>query len=142
MGSGSNRNPLGGFYTQEWDEEAELVAGIKVLHNTNNKRANDLPAYSNTSSMYFKRNEKGEIVQLRIYDKHNRAAYDIDINPERAHDTHGKTIMPAGVTHIHEWKINKKGELVRGKTPRHLTPDEIKQLDSILKQANANVRYK
>ena len=92
--------------------------------------------------MYFKRNDKGEIVQLRIYDKYHRAAYDIDINPDKAHDTHGKTIMPAGITLIHEWKISKKCELVRGKTPRYLTNDEIKQLDYILKQANANVKYK
>lgn len=142
MGSGSNRNPLGGFYTQEWDAEAELVAGIKVLHNTSNKRANDLPAYSNESSMYFKRNDEGEIIQLRIYDEHHQAAYDIDINPKDPHREKGKTIMPAGVTHIHEWKMNKKGHLVRGKTPRFLTENEIKQLDNILRQANANVKYK
>ena len=107
MGSGSNRNPLGGFYTQEWDAEAELVAGIKVLHNTSNKRANDLPAYSNESSMYFKRNDEGEIIQLRIYDEHHQATYDIDINLKDPHREKGKTIMPAGVTHIHEWKMNK-----------------------------------
>lgn len=114
----------------------------KVLHNTNNKRTNDLPAYSNNSSMYFKRNEDGEIIQLRIYDEHHQAKYDIDINPKDPHREKGKTIMPAGVTHIHEWKKNKKGHLVRGKTPRHLTENEIKQLDNILKQANANVKYK
>lgn len=142
MGSGNNRNPAGGFFTQEWDAEPELVAGVKVLRNNNNKRTNDLPAYSNTSDMYFKRNENGEIVQLRIYDKAHRAAYDIDINPAKPHNEKGKSVMPAGVTHVHEWKLNKNGELVRGKTPRHLTSDEIKRLDHILKEANKHVRYK
>ena len=63
MGSGSNRNPEGGFSIYEWDEEPDLIAGVKVLYNTNNKRSNDLPAYSDTSTMYFKRDANGEIIQ-------------------------------------------------------------------------------
>ena len=62
MGSGSNRNPLGGFYTLEWEAEPATIAGVKVLRNTSNKRSNDLPAYSNTSNMYFKRDSSGEVV--------------------------------------------------------------------------------
>ena len=94
MGSGSNRNPEGGFSIYEWDEEPDLIAGVKVLYNTNNKRSNDLPAYSDTSTMYFKRDANGEIIQLRIYDPiTHEAKYDIDINPKKAIKTRMERLL-------------------------------------------------
>lgn len=142
MGSGNNRNPEGGFLTYEWDEEPDLIAGIKVLSNTNNKRSNDLPAYSNTSTMYFKRDADGEIIQLRVYDPTtHEAKFDIDINPKKGHDNKNGTYIEAGITHIHEWKYNSRGELARGKKARLLTSLEIMSYNDILCAANDHLKY-
>ena len=142
MGSGSNRNPEGGFSIYEWDEEPDLIAGVKVLYNTNNKRSNDLPAYSDTSTMYFKRDANGEIIQLRIYDPiTHEAKYDIDINPQKSHKNKDGTFIDVGVTHIHEWRLDKKGELVRGKRARLLTSLEQLCYNDILQAANDHVKY-
>lgn len=142
MGSGNNRKPGGGFLKLEWREEPKTIEGVKVLYNNTNKRSNDLPAYSNTSTMYFKRDASGEITQLRVYDKQHRAKYDIDINPKAAHKNKDGTVIPAGVTHIHEWKINPDGTLVRGHNGRMLTKAEIKKFEKKLEAANKNVKYK
>lgn len=142
MGSGNNRRPGGGFLKLEWREEPKTIEGVKVLYNNTNKRSNDLPAYSNTSTMYFKRDASGEIVQLRVYDKQHRAKYDIDINPKAAHKNKDGTVIPAGVTHIHEWKMNPDGSLVRGRSGRMLTTTEIKRFGKKLEAANKNVKYK
>ena len=143
MGSGNNRNPDGGFYSLEWDEEKDLIAGVKVLSNTNNKRNNDLPAYSNTSTMYFKRDSTGEIIQLRVYDPiTHEAKFDIDINPKKGHTNKDGTHIDAGITHIHEWKHNSKGELVRGNRARLLTSLEQLTYDYVLNAANDHVKYK
>ena len=143
MGSGSNRNPLGGFNTLEWEAEPTTIAGVKVLKNTSNKRSNDLPAYSNTSDMYFKRNASGEIVQLRIYDKSSHEArLDIDINPSKPHNNKDGSVIPAGVTHVHTWKKNSKGVLVRGKKGEYLSGEQIKKYEDKLRAANNNVRFR
>ncbi len=142
MGSGNNRNPAGGFLSLEWSEEPKTIEGVKVLYNNTNKRSNDLPAYSNTSSMYFKRDASGEITQLRVYDKQHRAMLDIDINPKSAHKNKDGTVIPAGVTHIHEWKVNPDGSISRGRSARLLTASEIKKYGKKLEAANEHVKYK
>lgn len=141
MGSGNNRKPGGGFTILEWIDEPETIEGVKVLYNDTNKRSNDLPAYSNTSSMYFKRDASGEIVQLRVYDKQHRAMYDIDINPKKPHKNKDGTVISAGVTHIHEWKVDANGNLVRGRKGRLLTQSEIAKYGKKLEAANEQVKY-
>ena len=141
MGSGNNRNPAGGFVKLEWKEEPKTIEGVKVLYNETNKRSNDLPAYSNRSFMYFKRDASGEIVQLRVYDKQHRAMLDIDIKHKEPHTNKDGTVIPAGVTHIHEWKLNAEGMLVRGRKARLLTESEIALYGSKLEAANKNVKY-
>ena len=136
MGSGSNLNPVGGFFMLEWEEENSTIMGVKILKNNSNKRSNDLPAYSNTSYMYFKRDSSGEITQLRVYDKSHRAMLDIDINPSKPHKNKDGSVIPAGITHVHEWKLNSKGELIRSKVGRRLSNFEIKMYGEILKLAN------
>lgn len=143
MGSGSNRNPLGGFYTLEWEAEPSTIAGVKVLKNTSNKRSNDLPAYSNSSNMYFKRDASGEIVQLRVYDESSHGAIlDIDINPSKPHENKDGSIIPAGVTHVHTWKKNAKGKLVRNKKGEYLSDEQIKKYGDKIRAANSSVRFK
>ena len=142
MGSGNNRNPAGGFIKLEWKEEPKTIEGVKVLYNDTNKRSNDLPAYSNTSSMYFKRDASGEITQLRVYDKKHQAMLDIDINPRDSHRNKDGTIIPAGVTHVHEWKMNPDGTISRGQKARLLTAAEIKKYGKKLEAANKHVKYK
>lgn len=141
MGSGNNRKPGGGFTILEWNEEPKTIEGVKVLYNDTNKRSNDLPAYSNKSSMYFKRDASGEIVQLRVYDRQHRAMYDIDINPKKPHVNKDGTVIPAGVTHIHEWKVDANGNLVRGRNGRLLTTSEIAKYGKKLEAANEHVKY-
>lgn len=142
MGSGNNRNPDGGFTVLEWSEEPVTIEGVKVLYNTNNARSNDLPAYSNKSSMYFKRDSSGEITQLRVYDKQHRAMLDIDINPKKSHKNKDGTVIPAGVTHVHEWTVNPDGSLRRSRKVRLLTAAEIKKYGKKLEAANKHVKYK
>ena len=141
MGTGKNKNPLGGFYLQEWNEETEKIGGVKVLTNDSNKRQNDLPVCSGDSRVYFKRNSEGEIIQLRVYDDNRNAMLDIDINPDKAHRNRDGTIIGAGVTHAHDWKLNSNGDLIRSKNARLLTSSEILKYGVLLELSNPNVRY-
>lgn len=141
MGSGSNRNPGGGFSKLEW-ETVSIISGVKVLANTNNKRSGDLPAYSNTSNMYFKRDASGEITQLRVYDKSHRAMLDIDINPSKPHKNKDGEMIPTGMTHVHEWRENEKGELVRSKYGRYLSNEEMKKYGDLIKEANSKAEFR
>lgn len=141
MGSGSNYKADGGFEKYEWKAEDEKIAGIKILHNPNSTRPNDLPAYSDTSDAYFKRIDSGEITQLRIYEKRT-AKLDIDINPSESHRNKDGTVFPAGVVHVQEFRINKKGKLVRGNKARYLTDDEIKTWGNAIIEANPNAKFR
>jgi len=95
-----------------------------------------LPIYSNTSEVYFKRNDLGQhdIEQARVY--HDRKAA-LDFDWGHAHGSHEK-----GVVHVQEWHYNKKGEWVRKKGERGLSNEEIDRYGELLKLANPNVRLR
>ena len=76
-----------------------------------------------------------------MYDKSHRAMIDIDINPAKPHKNKDGTMIPAGVTHVHEWKLNSKGDIVRGSSARLLSSKEIEKYGKILKAANKDVKF-
>ena len=75
----------------------------------------DLPALGPPGGRLEKRNAKGEVIQLRFYDRQGRAEIDIDYD----HDHDG-----SGSPHAHDWDYSKKlkGQRLR---PRPMRPGEV-----------------
>lgn len=129
----------GGFDNQVYKLDV-MVGDIKVLKVPDRKDA-ALPEFSNTPhAAYYRRNDKGQITQIRFY----RGRYaKIDVDWGHAHKK-----CPAGVPHIHMWKVVKDttGERKSGvhlvrQEPRLLKSREWKVLEPLLHKAGFKGDY-
>ena len=100
-GRGAYINP-GGFNRQDfstkekiyWKEGRTYVKVIK--HNVNPNKS--LPEFSNSpNAIYALRNDKGKIIQIRVYDNNRMASLDIDLDHEH------KAGIPSGYIHQHSY---------------------------------------
>ena len=103
------------------------IAGVKVLQGTNGKHG--LPEESHSSSAYIKLKPDGTFHEMRIYDRDHFLLREIAYHPEPSLNGGNKT---ENVLHIHEYKRDN----FRDRTPRLMTPDEIKQYKKYLKGVN------
>lgn len=115
--------------------KVDEVLGIKVLFPKDGVKGT-LPTFSNTpGTMYFKKSDKGNIDQLRIFI--GRHSF-IDIDWGHAHNG-----IPRGVAHVHTWKFNKfTDKMERQKDEfRLLSKYMIKKYGKYILAANPNVRW-
>lgn len=117
-----------------WEKVGE-IEGVKVLFPKDGAKGK-LPAFSNTpSTMYFKKNDKGKVDQLRIFI--GRHSF-IDIDWGHSHKG-----IPNGVAHVHTWRFNKLTEkMERTKDEfRLLSKYMIKKYGKYILGANPNVQW-
>lgn len=145
MGDFKSYNPSGGFDQYTYHQVGETITasnGVqgKVINGNSDEKDElfheSLPIFSNTSEVYFKRNDEKphEIEQARIY-KNRKAALDFDWG--HGHGEHEK-----GVVHVQEWYCNNKGKWVRRKKARGLSNEEIERYGELIKLANPNARLR
>ena len=145
MGDFKHYNESGGFDEYLYHQVGDTITasnGVqgKVINadsDPNDESFHEgLPLYSNTSEVYFKRNDEGdhEIEQARVY-KDRRAYLDLDWG--HGHGTHKK-----GVVHVQEWRYNSKGEWVRNKKERDLSNAEIERYGELILLANPNAKLR
>lgn len=140
MGGQRSYLPSGGFkeylYHQVGDTiTANSISG-KIISRIDGTPGHDgLPQYSNTSKIYFKLDENGEIEQARIYDD-RRVALDIDWG-------HNHHEFKKGIAHVHEYYKGKDSKWHRDeKGVRLLNNDEMKKFGELLKKANPYVKFR
>lgn len=131
----------GGFsqylYHQVGDTISANGISAKVVEKIDKDNATQgLPAFSNTSELYFGKGKKsGEIIQLRLY-KNRKAYMDFDWG-----HPHGST--PAGKVHVHFYEVNADGKLQKIKgTDRLMNNAEIKKYGELIKKANPNAKFR
>lgn len=140
MGGQSAYIPSGGFKEYLYHQVGETITadGIagKVISKIGGIPGHDgLPHYSNTSKVYFKLDENGQIEQARIYDGRH-SALDIDWG-------HSHHVFQKGIAHVHEYYQDKDGTWKRDKDhARHLNNDEMKKYGELLKKAYPNIKFR
>ena len=109
----------------------------KVVEKINkDDSAQGLPAFSNTSDLYFGKGKKsGEIIQLRLY-KNRKAYMDFDWG-----HPHGD--FPTGKVHVHFYEFDATGKLqkIKGKD-RLMNNAEIKKYGPLIKKANPKAKFR
>ncbi len=109
MGKQSSYIPSGGFKEYVYHQVGATITanGLsgKVIDSKNGIPGHDgLPFYSNTSKIYFKMDDHGQIEQARIYDG-RKAAFDLDWG----HTHHS---FEKGIVHVHRIYEDENGRLV------------------------------
>lgn len=108
----------------------------------------DLPAYANTSDMYFASGADGKASQAKLYSKERKMILDFDW--DHPHTNPDGTHFPKGTVHVQEYKIMKvKGKNGRwidkfirlSKKARRMDPWEIEKYGPILHHFNPDIRF-
>lgn len=146
MGNQRNYNASGGFSQYLYAQKGDIITasnGVegKVVEKINGSSYDGLPTFSNTREVYFKINDKGEIIQARIY-KNRKPVCDFDFDHEHTNPKSGEKFKP-GTVHVQEWKQKQNGDWHRdSKHARYMSNEEIKRYGELLKKANPNIKLR
>lgn len=150
MGNQRQYNPDGGFseylYASHPDWEPAEVNGLrgKVVRDVTDLTGchSGLPAYANTSHIYFKLDDHGCVEQARAY-LDRRKCLDFDWGHVHPNKKGEKLIFEKGVIHVHEYVFNSKKEIeVRSSEARYMTDDEIAKYGPIIHHFNPDVKFR
>ena len=117
MGNQRYLNSQGGFsqYLYSSVSDAVIINGVKghlVEYIDKSNRPNwDLPPYSNTSDIYFRKNEIGEVSQAKVY-LSREMVMDFDWDHHHRNRSKGE-FFPKGTVHVQIYKKNNDGKFVR-----------------------------
>lgn len=140
MGGYRKYNPEGGFWQYLYHQVGDSITvnGItaKIITRIDDDAFHSsLPAFSNTSSIYAKRSDKGEheVEQIRVY-KDRKAVMDFDWGHR-----HGDCVQ--GVVHVHI--AHENGNLHSDKMGvRYMNNDEIAKYGPIIKALNPKAKFR
>ncbi len=97
-----------------------------------------LPTYSNTSDIYFRKNENNEVVQAKVY-LSREMIMDLDWDHSHRNKSNGE-FFPAGTIHVQIYTKNKDGNFVRlSHEARRMTQAEIQKYGPIIRYFNSDV---
>lgn len=149
MGNQQQYIPSGGFTTELYMDhngfEAKEVNGVKgkvILEKKDpNGKHYSLPAFANTSNMYFKVGHDGDVVQGRVYTDRKTV---LDFDWAHTHtNTSDRRTFTKGTVHVQEYKIDSNGKPVRlSDYARPMTDAEIKKYGPIIHAYNPNVLFR
>lgn len=133
------------FYKDHLGFSAKEVNGVrgKVLLDQRdpNGQHYSLPAYANTSDMYFKVSKDGEVIQGRLYID-RKSVLDFDWGHTHTNRSDGKTFTK-GIVHVQEYSVDNKGKLIRhSDSARLMTDTEIKKYGPLIRAYNPNVKFR
>lgn len=101
---------------------------------------NKLPQYSNTCDMYFRKNDKGEVIQGKLY-MGRRMVLDFDWGHEHKNKK-SHEVFPVGVVHVQFYTITPKGTPNRhSNEARLMTKEEIEKYGKIILYYNPNAKF-
>lgn len=140
MGGFRKYNPEGGFWQYLYHQVGDSITvnGItaKIITRIDDDAFHSsLPAFSNTSTIYAKRSDKGEheVEQIRVY-KDRKAIMDFDWGHR-----HGDCVQ--GVVHVHI--VHENGNLHSDKmSVRYMNNDEIAKYGPIIKAFNPKAKFR
>lgn len=144
MGNQRQLNHAGGFseYLYTSNENSVVVNGVKghvIEYADKAHKPNwDLPPYSNTSDVYFRRNDAGEVVQAKVY-LSRTMLMDFDWDHHHKNIPSGEH-FPIGTIHVQTYKKDRNGRFIRlSNEARRMTAAEKEKYGPILRYFNPNV---
>lgn len=123
-------------------EPARTVNGVKghVIKKVGDSDTHtNLPYYSNTSDVYFRKNASG-VCQARVYVGQKMF---LDFDWSHVHkNSDGKT-FDKGVVHVQMWKQNSDGSFTRmSNNARFMSNEEIKKYGAPIKSFSPDVKFR
>lgn len=146
MGSQRKYNPSGGFSEYLYIQKGDVIRasnGVegKVVEKIDGSSYDGLPIFSNSREVYFKVNDKGEVVQARIY-KDRKPVCDFDFDHEHTNPKSGERFQ-SGVVHVQEWKQKPNGDWYRdSKHARYMSNVEMLRYGELIKLVNPDVKLR
>lgn len=123
--------------------KSETVNGIKgrIIKKKGDKETHtNLPYYSNTSDVYFRKNANG-VCQARVYIGQKKFL-DFDWSHNHTNSTDGRK-FERGTVHVQVWKENKDGTFSRvSDSARGMNNAEIKKYGGILKRFCPSIKLR
>lgn len=122
-------------------ETANGVSGHIIKRKGATDTHTNLPFYSNTSDVYFRKNVNG-VCQARVY-MGQKLFLDFDwSHNHKNHDGSGRSFKE-GHVHVQMWKANKDGTFSRvSESARSMSPAEMKKYGPILRKFCPNIKLR
>lgn len=146
MGNGADfftRDAKGRRSEYEAVENAVIINGVKgkVIKKIGDKETHtNLPYYSNTSDVYFRKNKDG-VCQGRVY-VGQKKYLDLDWSHVHVNKTDGRTFSK-GVVHVQMWAENSDGSFSRvSDSARLMNNAEIKKYGPLIRHFCPNVKFR
>ena len=146
MGNQRQFNAKGGFseYLYTSVSDSVIINGVKgrviALADRFDNRKDNLPTYSNTSDIYFRKNENDEVVQGKVY-LSREMIMDFDWGHSHRNSSNGDFI-PAGTIHVQVYKKDRNGHFVRlSSDARRMSDAEKEKYGQIIRHFNPNVIF-
>lgn len=144
MGNQRQYNPQGGFseYLYVSLSEKVTINGVtgRLIAKADmiDKNDGNLPAYSNTSDVYFRQNLDRVVVQAKVYLSRNMVL-DFDWSHMHTNKTSGES-FPIGTIHVQTYRRKGDGEFIRlSNKARRMTEAEKEKYGPIIRYFNPNV---
>lgn len=124
-------------------ERAHTVNGVKghvIKKEGDSDTHTNLPYYSNTSDIYFRKNSDG-VCQGRLYIG-NKQFLDFDWSHDHRNKADGRTFKK-GTVHVQMWQENKDGSFSRiSDSARMMNNSEMKKYGAIIKYYCPDVKLR
>lgn len=125
-------------------ERAKTVNGVKghlIKKVGDSDTHTNLPYYSNTSDVYFRKNANG-VCQARVYIG-QKQFLDFDWSHRHSNQGTDDRIFEKGHVHVQVWKENSDGSFSRlSNAARNMSPAEMKKYAPILKAFCPNIKLR
>ena len=101
-----------------------------------------LPAYADTSDMYFRVGSDGNVVQGKLY-LDRKHCVDFDWGHTHVNRKGDGKIFPKGVVHVQVYPVNKNGKVTRlSDNARYMSNEEIAKYGGIIRAFNPDVKFR
>lgn len=144
MGNQRQFNQNGGFseYLYVSKEDSVVINGVKgrvIEYADKNHRPNwDLPTFSESSDIYFRRNDAGVVVQAKVY-LSREMIMDFDWEHHHFNVPSGEH-FPIGTIHVQTYKKDRNRRFIRlSNEARRMTEKEKEKYGPIIRYYNPNV---
>lgn len=147
MGNGANffsRDERGRRSEYVSVEPAKTINGVKghVIKKVGDRETHtNLPYYSNTSDVYFRKNING-VCQARVY-VGQKMFLDFDWSHQHINIGGNGRVFKKGVVHVQMWQENKDGTFTRvSNQARYMNNAEIKKYGRLIKAFCPDVKFR
>lgn len=148
MGNERQYNPKGGFIEHLYDDHPLWptlnINGVrgKVITFVHDSKGihTKLPAFSDTSDMYFRIDKTGKVIQGKLY-VDRRHCIDFDWGHQHRNKGDGR-VFEKGTVHVQTYSVLSDGSTKRNGEARYMSNDEIEKYGALIRAFNSEVKFR